>query len=296
MGERYLIINADDFGICESADRAILQLFQEGLITSTSLMVPAPLAGQAADAAAEKKLAVGVHWTLHSDFAYSRWHSAAPAKEVASLRDEQGLFADAGLMAKQAKSAEVTRELTAQVAFMQQHGCPPDHADSHGGTLYGMNGRLFFINAFRLCRRYRLPFRMPRRGVFLDRQFRGQVPGVVRVAHRAIVGLANIMGVALIDDMITNPLPVKDINGYEDLRNFYLRQVNNMGEGITELFLHPAYADPEISRYTPEWQKREWELQFLLSGDLQELAAREGIKLVSWREAFSQNKHVHPNR
>ena len=44
MNERYLIINADDFGICDSADRAILRLLQEKRITSTSLMAPAPSA------------------------------------------------------------------------------------------------------------------------------------------------------------------------------------------------------------------------------------------------------------
>ena len=40
MGERWLIVNADDFGICESADRAILRLFGEKRITSVSLLCP----------------------------------------------------------------------------------------------------------------------------------------------------------------------------------------------------------------------------------------------------------------
>ena len=36
--ERYLIINADDFGMNESCNRAIVLAFQKGIITDTTLM------------------------------------------------------------------------------------------------------------------------------------------------------------------------------------------------------------------------------------------------------------------
>ncbi len=36
--ERYLIINADDYGMSQSTNQAIEHLFNEGFITSTTLM------------------------------------------------------------------------------------------------------------------------------------------------------------------------------------------------------------------------------------------------------------------
>jgi chitin disaccharide deacetylase len=39
---RLLIINADDFGMCNSVNEAIFQTLKEGVVRSTSLMVPCP--------------------------------------------------------------------------------------------------------------------------------------------------------------------------------------------------------------------------------------------------------------
>lgn len=286
MGKRYLIINADDFGISESANQAIELLFREKRITSSTLMAPAAYAGAAAEAAARGRLPVGVHLTLNSDWKDDRWHSTADRRLVPSLDDGDGLLYDTRQLSKQAKASQVTRELEAQVAFMVRRGCPPDHADNHCGTLYGTNGRLFFINAFRLCRKYRLPFRFPKGSRFLERQYKGGVPKALQAAHAVIAGLAGLMGVALIDDMITNPCPVEEIGGYDGLSGYYLRQVAEMGEGVTELFLHPAYPDKRISAFTAEWAKRELELQFLMKDDLLKLVEKEDISLVSWKEAF----------
>lgn len=64
MNERYLIINADDFGLCESMNQAVQELFRLGAITSSSILSPAPRAAKASALAAQQKLPAGVHWTL----------------------------------------------------------------------------------------------------------------------------------------------------------------------------------------------------------------------------------------
>lgn len=279
---RTLIINADDFGMCPSVNDAVAQLFSQGRITSTTLLVTAPYAAQAA---ALRQANVGLHWTLHSDFNEERWPAAA-GKAVPSLLDgEQGLYSNAGLMAKRARSRDVTQELSAQLDAMHRLGIKPDHVDSHGGTLYGTNGRLFFINAFKLCKRHGLAFRFPKNSAFLQRQFGAPPSGAIRAAHRAIVLIAQAMGVKLLDDMISHPLPVQKIDGPQALRKFYLDQIARIGEGITEVFLHPALPDEGMLRRTPQWQKRVWEYEFLLSDELPSLLQREGIRLASWADA-----------
>ena len=44
---RLLIINADDFGICNAVNDAIIQSLKEGVVHSTTLMVPCPWANHA---------------------------------------------------------------------------------------------------------------------------------------------------------------------------------------------------------------------------------------------------------
>ncbi len=283
MTERFLIINADDFGLCPSVNEAIRQLHASKRITSTSLLATAACATDAAAIALETGLPAGIHWTLYSEWQEEPFPAAAAA--VPSLLQGGLLPADGGKQARKARSLDVTRELDAQASSLMKRGIPIDHADSHGVTLYGMNGRLFFLSAFRLCKKFRLPFRFPRNGLFLKRQLGSEPSKVIRAAHRTIVMLANLHHILLPDDMLTNPYTVKQICSYENLRDFYLREIKELKSGVTELFLHPSLPDPVLSKRTPEWQKREWEYRLLTEPEFHDLIRAEGIRLVSWKDA-----------
>ena len=64
---RYLIINADDFGMCRSANLAVYDLFEKGGITSATIMAPCPWAKEAAIwAKNHPEYAVGLHLTTTS--------------------------------------------------------------------------------------------------------------------------------------------------------------------------------------------------------------------------------------
>ena len=45
--DKYLIINADDFGMCHSANEAVFDLFKKGGITSATIMTPCSWAKEA---------------------------------------------------------------------------------------------------------------------------------------------------------------------------------------------------------------------------------------------------------
>jgi chitin disaccharide deacetylase len=60
---RLLVVNADDFGLSRGINDGILEAHAAGIVTSTSLMVFAPAATEAASAAADhKELSVGLHF------------------------------------------------------------------------------------------------------------------------------------------------------------------------------------------------------------------------------------------
>src|SRR5260221_13570355 len=59
-----LIVNADDFGMSESVNAAVLEAYDRGILTSCSLMAGEPAAADAGRAArARPGLAVGLHPT-----------------------------------------------------------------------------------------------------------------------------------------------------------------------------------------------------------------------------------------
>ena len=92
MAGRYLILNADDFGMCPETNAAIIRLLQAGRLSSTTLMAPCPAAEEAAALAREHGFAVGMHITLTSDFPTMPWRSVAPREKVVSLLDSTGHF------------------------------------------------------------------------------------------------------------------------------------------------------------------------------------------------------------
>jgi predicted glycoside hydrolase/deacetylase ChbG (UPF0249 family)/Ser/Thr protein kinase RdoA (MazF antagonist) len=64
-GAKLLIVNADDFGATPGVNRGILEAHARGIVTSTSLMVEAPAAPEAAEASREAPaLAIGLHVDL----------------------------------------------------------------------------------------------------------------------------------------------------------------------------------------------------------------------------------------
>src|SRR5262245_65160358 len=64
-GEKYLIVNADDFGQSPGINRGIIEAHEHGIVTSASFMTRWPFAGEAASYSREHpKLSVGLHLDL----------------------------------------------------------------------------------------------------------------------------------------------------------------------------------------------------------------------------------------
>lgn len=112
---RYLIVNADDFGLCRSVNRGIIEASERGIVTSASLMVRQPAA---AEAAAYARTAGGMSVGLHLDmgewiFQEGQWR---PRYQVVDANDPPA----------------VQREVEQQLAeFRRLMGRDPTHLDSH---------------------------------------------------------------------------------------------------------------------------------------------------------------------
>jgi len=112
---RTLIVNADDFGQSEGVNRGIIQAFQEGVVTSASLMVRWPAAAPAAEYGREHpELSLGLHIDL-GEWA-CRDLEWAPVYEVVAADDATAV------------AAEVARQVG---LFRTLVGRNPTHLDSH---------------------------------------------------------------------------------------------------------------------------------------------------------------------
>src|SRR5205823_4618396 len=127
------VIHADDFGMSHSVNRATVRAFENGWITSTSVMVTCPWFPEAARfARSHPQVCVGVHFTLNSEWEAFRWGPVARPASVASLLDDDGYLPliETEVVTK-ARPSEVMVELRAQVDKARAAGIAVSHFDSH---------------------------------------------------------------------------------------------------------------------------------------------------------------------
>lgn len=272
---KYLIINADDFGYNSQQNSAIIELLENKLITSTSLLAVAPNAMDAVEFSKNSKIDVGIHLTINSDNENKKWQSLSNANSF-----KNGLPHKQKDLIFKTKREDVRKELEKQYCFITRNGGTVDHADNHCATLYGINGRRFYIDAFDFCAEHKLPYRFPKTSGFIERQLGRKVPEILKKYQQIIVQAGEKRGVRMLDDLVSNPWNISRIGDYNTLEKYYLDAVDNCIDGVTEIFLHPALP---IDDKQGEWQKRVFEYQILKSGCLLERAKQKGISVVGWK-------------
>ncbi len=123
---KYLIVNADDFGLSELTNEGIIKGHKEGIITSTSIMANMPAFQHAVKLARRnKKLGVGVHLNLTT---------GKPLSENKSLCDAKGEFGPNNLkkLLKRGISIwDIENELRRQIERVRDANIRITHLDGH---------------------------------------------------------------------------------------------------------------------------------------------------------------------
>jgi chitin disaccharide deacetylase len=132
-----LLVRADDAGLCDAVNRAIVDVVTDGVARNVSVMAPVPAFGQAAAMLRTlPDIAVGLHVTLSSEWHAPRWGSVLPASDVSSLLDPTGCFfpSPADLHATgRFDLDEAVAEVTAQLERARQAGLEIRYLDEHMG-------------------------------------------------------------------------------------------------------------------------------------------------------------------
>jgi len=243
-----LIVNADDFGLTSGVNRAIMELHDAGLVTSTSLMARAEATEEAIDFAARTPaLGVGCHVVLVDG------EPVLPREQIPTLVDRKtGHFPNSlatflhRLIRGRIRVAEMEAEIAAQIAFLQRRGIRLTHVDTHKHTHVFSPVLRPLLRAARAAgvRAIRNPFephwstRATRRAHWMRLAQVGALRWLEPASRRIIEeeGFATTSGtVAVAGTGILDAATLRSL-------------LRSLPDGAWELVTHPGYNDADLDR------------------------------------------------
>lgn len=280
-----LIINADDFGLAGSVNRAVVRGFTEGVLTSATLMVNGAAYEEAVEIARENPgLGVGVHLNI------LRGRPVLPPGRIPSLVGPDGLFLGKTAlllrrhMAGGVSEREIAEEFGAQIGTALADGVPVTHLDSekHLHTIFTgaaiEAARRHGIGRMRLSRESGA---VPLSGLLKKRFYsslfiRAYALRARRMfAARAIAHPDHFFGIRCSGEMLPAALD---------------RIVSSLPEGTSEIMLHPGRERAAFEAIRGEFGRFDIgdrspdEVEALVSPAVRESVRRSGVALISYRE------------
>lgn len=132
-----LVVRGDDAGSCESANAAILEAADAGVLKNVSIMAPGPALESVAPLLVERtELCLGLHVTLNAEWDGPKWRPTLPTDFVRSLVDENGFFWSTPHVSRDrgARPEEMMLEVQAQLQRLRSLGLPITYLDEHMGV------------------------------------------------------------------------------------------------------------------------------------------------------------------
>ena len=258
---RLLIINADDFGMCQAVNESVFRAFGHGLLQSTTLMVPCPWALHAMHFLADHpEIPFGVHLTAISDWVDYRWGPITAREKVPSLLTEAGYFNNFDHMNEflgHVKLDELEMEFRAQIETVLAAGLNPTHLDWHSLRIAGRDNIIELM--FKLARAYGLALRVSERP-WIEKLQRSGLP----------TNDSHFMDSYHIDPAVK---PAR-----------YVQMLRELPVGLNEWAVHPALDNDELLAIERESNHiRQTDFDFLMSQEAQDIIDEEGILLVDYR-------------
>lgn len=260
MPERRLIINADDCNLTPGVTRGILKSHDDGILTSTTLMINLPLEDRTIrELGKRSRLGVGLHLNITFDRPVSR------LERIPSLLKAGEIFKRPSDYAKRLPAvSEVVHEYNAQIRlFKKRFGKLPDHLDTHHHL---HDHPLFFQALARVARKWQLPVRRSR--LF-------QIKGY---AHemRGTHGSAPVRTT----DFLFGNLEAD----YHWEKNSFLAVAENLPVGTSEIGCHPAFCDAQLRQASSFREGREEELNVFADRRLRRFLSEIGVRLIRFSD------------
>jgi predicted glycoside hydrolase/deacetylase ChbG (UPF0249 family) len=258
---RLLIINADDFGMCNAINEAIIRTMTEGVVRSTSLMVLCPWALQAMRFLADHpEFPFGVHLTVICDADNYAWGPVTSWEKVPSLVDRAGNFYSVEGFPRflnQDGLNQLEVEFRAQIETVLAAGLKPAHLDWHSLHL---DSRADIVDLmFRLSKQYGLALRVTGR------------PWIEKMQNQGLP----TSDYNLLDSFSLNPV---------NKSARYAQMLHEIPDGLSEWAVHPGLDNAELLTLEPDGNhSRQTDFNFWISQQAKDIVKEEGIILLDYR-------------
>ena len=288
---RLLIINADDFGMCHSANVGTISAFERGGVTSSTIMTPCPWFLEGARwAKANPKASVGVHLTLTSEWGVYKWGPVIGWKNAPGLCDENGwLVKDEGMLYTGKNLDQAEAECRAQIERALAAGLDVTHIDCHMGCL--QYDPRYLPVYLKLAGEYRFPCRMPSRRM-VNEEFPAMLKsGAFGKMDDALVDQVikayNVLLDQFSDAGIISPdeLILSSPKSPWDTERFWKEIMQNQKPGtVMELYIHCADNSEEMKMFSGSQRQRYFDTEFFSDPRTLQWIADQGIQRISYRE------------
>lgn len=284
----YIIINADDFGITSGVNKAIIELADTGLLTSTSVMTNMPYFKDITFLK-DKKIGIGIHFNL------TVGRPVVEYQNISSIVDKKGYFYSLSRLLTRVREGkvvdeEVEFELEEQIKRLVDIGIKPDHINSHESLIKYP----FFARIMKnLAQKYKI------KGVrtYTPRKFdyyRLLNPRKILISLYLEVQKFKWKEEGFYVTDRYDSLIEKDLNlelACKKLKDIFL----NLPRGILELGIHPGYCNGDEDYYLGNYvYEREIELKALLRSETKKIVTDSKVKLISFKdftELFTREDH-----
>lgn len=280
-GKKILLLHCDDAGMCEEANIAVQSYILKGDVLSAAVMMPCPNAEEMVEWAKKHPSSdIGVHLTLTSEWKKYRWTTLTDPKKVPGLIDPEGkMWPEVMDVVTHASAKEVETEIHAQIDKIIKIGYKPSHIDTHMGTLYGSAeyAKVFFETAVK----YNIP------------------ANAIDLSNKEVADYYRAAGYPINDEMIKfleiYPLPkldnftsAPDGKSYENKRENFIKLVQSLKPGLTEIIFHPSILTENLKSITGSAQQRAWEAQLFSDPVMKQFFKDNDIELTTWTEIMKR--------
>ena len=233
----------------------------EGLVCSTTLMVPCPWALHAMHFLADHpEIPFGVHLTVISDPGDYRWGPVASRENVPSLVDQAGYFYNFEAMPvllAQVKLDQLELEFRAQIEAVLAAGLKPTHLDWHALRI-GDRTDIFDL-MIRLAKEYGLALRVIGR------------PSIEKLQGQGFP----TSDYDFLDSYLIDP-SIKSAR--------YAQLLRELPAGLSEWAVHPGLDNAELLALEPAGNhERQTDFDFWTSQQAKDIIKGEGIILLDYR-------------
>lgn len=280
-GKKIILLHCDDAGMCDEANKAVINYFTTGDVRSAAVMVPCPYAMELVKwAKSNGSPDIGVHLTLTSEWKTYRWGTVAPSDKVKGLTDNTGMmWHDVPDVVTHATAEEVETEVRAQIDKVINAGFRPTHIDTHMGTLYGSSDYL------KVFLKIALEYNIPANAIDLS------VPSVAEKFRKEgypitgeVVEILNQYPLPKLDNFASVPWG----STWEEKRTNFFKLLESLEPGLTEIIFHPSVETENLKTITNSWQQRVWEATLFSDPEVKKYFSDNGIIITTWREIMER--------